>query len=381
MRIYTCDERLRLLTEDRRALHRIPETGYDLFKTREYLLEKLAEMQPDMLERCDEGIKAVFRAAAPESDAIAFRADMDALVLKELTNHDFPSCHEGVMHACGHDGHMSVLLMLARIVAGRREELTRDVVLILQAAEENLGGAKRMIDAGVMENPKVGEVYGLHIMPSLPKGTVGSCVGPMMASVDTVEIEIKGKAAHGATPHIGNDAVMATAHFLMSVQAALIRRIGPFEPAVFTVGSVEAGTVHNIIAERSLIKGNLRSFSEDVRERELNVIRAALESADALYGTTSTLNLLQSYPAVVNEANSVQRLRDAAGDRYTTIDPVSISEDFSEFEKVAPGAFFFCGCGDENHTELLHSQRFDFDEASLLTGVEIFEKLIFGGTE
>ena len=378
MRIYTRDERLRLLVEDRRALHRIPESGYELPRTRAYLWEKLSEMRPDVLEHCDEGLRVVFRAPEAERAAIAFRADMDALQIPERTNHRFPSLHEGRMHACGHDGHMACLLMLARIVAGRREALKRDVILLFQPAEESLGGAKRMIDAGALDNPKAGEVYGLHIMPTLPIGAVGCCPGAMMAAVDTWEIEIEGHAAHGATPQAGNDAIMAMAHFIVSAQAAITRRIGPLEPVVLTVGSVESGKVYNIISERAQLKGNLRTYDAEVSRRALKVMADALAAADALFGTRSTLHVIQSYPAVVNDADCVERVRECAGETFRTIEPVAISEDFSEFERVTPGAYFFCGCRDEAHSSPLHSQDFDFDERALLTGVKVFERLIFG---
>lgn len=379
MRIYTQEERLSLLTEDRRALHRIPEHGYDLFKTRAYLFERLSALEPDVLQACDEGIKVVFRASEPERDAIALRADMDALQLPEKNEHEFKSEHPGLMHACGHDGHMAVMLMVARIISARREELKRDAVLLFQPAEESLGGAKRMIDAGAMENPKVSEVYGMHIMPSMPMGEIGCCAGPMMAAVDTLEIEIKGRAAHGATPQLGNDAIMAMAHFIVSAQATLTRRIGPLEPVVFTVAGVESGKVYNIISERAQIKGNLRTYSPEVSRRALDVIRDALKAADTLYNTESVLKVIQSYPPVINDANCVKRVSECAQESFRTIEPAAISEDFSEFELVAPGAYFFCGSADEAHTELLHSDRFDFDERALLHGVEMFEKLVFGG--
>lgn len=381
MRIYPRKERLDLLTADRRALHRIPEHGYDLFKTRAYLRERLSDMKPDVLEACDEGIKVVFCAQNPESGAIALRADMDALMLPERTNHDFPSEHAGMMHACGHDGHMAAMLMVARIVAGRREELKRDVVLLFQPAEESLGGAKRMIDAGAMIHPAVSEVYGMHIMPSLPMGTIGCCAGPMMAAVDTLEVEIRGKSAHGATPQLGNDAIMAMAHFILNAQAALTRCIGPLEPAVLTVGSVESGKVYNIISERARIKGNLRTYSPEVSRRALKVVADALASADLLYDTKSEMRVIQSYPPVINDAACVDRIQTCADAAYQTIEPVAISEDFSEFERCVPGAYFFCGCAEGEHQELLHSDRFDFNESALLLGVEVFEKLIFGGAQ
>ena len=381
MRIYTQEERLELLIADRRALHRIPEHGYDLFKTRAYLRQRLAELEPDLLEPCDEGIKVVFRSKAPAADAIALRADMDALFLQERTNHSFPSEHPEMMHACGHDGHMAAMLMVCRIVAGCREALQRDVVFLFQPAEESLGGAKRMIDAGALTAPKVSEVYGMHIMPSMPMGTIGCCAGPMMAAVDTLEVEIHGKSAHGATPQLGNDAIMAMAHFILNAQAALTRRIGPLEPAVFTVAGVESGKVYNIISECARIKGNLRTYSPEVSRRALQVVSDALASADILYNTKSELRVIQSYPPVINDSACVNRVCACAGQTYQTIEPVAISEDFSEFECCVPGAYFFCGCADDEHRELLHSDRFDFDERALLLGVEVFEKLIFGGAQ
>lgn len=381
MRKYSQEERLQLLTEDRRALHRIPEHGYDLFKTRAYLKEKLAQMQPDSVEDCDEGIKVVFHCTDAKREAIALRADMDALKIIERTEHGFPSEHPGMMHACGHDGHMAAMLMTARIVSGMREALDRDVVILFQPAEESLGGAKRMIDAGALDNPKVGEVYGMHIMPSMKKGEIGCMSGAMMAAVDTLEFDIHGRAAHGATPQLGSDAIMAMAYFIMNAQAALERRIGPLEPTVFTIGCVESGKVYNIISEKAHMKGNIRSYSPEVSRRVLKVLRDTLAAGDMIYDTKSEMRVIQSYPPVINDAACVQRVCECAGEGYRTVEPMSISEDFSEFALCVPGAFFFCGSADETHTELLHSDAFDFDEAALLKGVEVFEKLIFGGIE
>lgn len=382
MRIYTQDERLRLITDDRRALHRIPECGYDLPKTRAYITKALSALEPEVLEPCDEGIKAVFRARIAQRGAIAFRSDMDALYIDEHTGCDYASEHCGKCHACGHDGHMAAMLMLARIVAGQRESLDRDVVFLFQPAEENLGGGKRMVDAGAMVNPVVDEVYGMHIMPTLPLGTIGCRAGAMMATVDTFEIDIEGKAAHGATPHLGNDAIMALSHFILNIQAAMKRRISPQETSVFTIGGVKSGEVYNVISDHAHLLGNMRSYSEEVRAEMFSVLKDTLAASDLLYRTKSTLNVLHSYPAVINDADCVEKVAACAGESYRTIEPVTISEDFSEFERVAPGAYFFCGCADEEHSELLHSDKFNFDERALLKGVEVFEKLIgFGGVQ
>ncbi len=367
------------MTADRRALDRIPEYGYDLFKTRSYLRGLIESTKPDVLEACDEGIKAVYRSQKPTRGAIALRTDMDALKITEHTCHDFPSEHPGMMHACGHDGHMAAMLMMARIIAGNRESLERDVVLLFQPAEENLGGAKRMIDAGALKNPDVAEIYGMHIWPTLPIGTIGCRAGVMMAAVDTFDVQIQGKATHGAVPQAGKDAIMAMAHFILNAQAAMERRIDPLAPATFTIGSVESGKIYNIVSDRAEIKGCLRTYDPVISADAIRVIRDALASADILYGTHSTMDVFQSYPPVVNHADCVERVKISAGSAYQPVEPVTISEDFSEFECCVPGAFFFCGCGDESHRELLHSPSFDFDERALLDGVGVFERLIFGG--
>ena len=377
MRAYTEAERLDLMTQDRRALHRIPEFGYDLFKTRAYVRAALEKTAPDVLEPCDEGLRAVYYAAAPEQDAIAFRADMDALRIQEENAHDFCSEHPDYMHACGHDGHMAALLMLARIIAARRAELKRHVVLIFQPAEENQGGAKRMLQAGAFADPPVSEVYGMHLMPQVPRGKVGLKAGPLMALVETVEISVAGRTAHGAQPHMGCDAVIAAAHIVTSIQAALSRRVDPMETRLFTVGSLHAGTIANIIADRAEMEGTLRAYNDETAEAVHDIIRAALVGADALYGTHSEMRISQKYPAVINHEGPVEKLRRLAGDKAVPVEPLAIAEDFSEYLRVVPGAFFFCGYGDETHQMPLHSSRFDFDERALLTGVELYEKLLF----
>ena len=377
MSAYPQEERLALLTRDRRSLHRIPEYGYDLFKTRAYVRAELEKTGPDRLEPCDEGLKAVYFAADAKRGAIAFRSDMDALCVDEATSHDFPSEHAGMMHACGHDGHMAALLMLARVVAAERARLDRHVVLLFQPAEENLGGAKRMIEAGALADPEVTEIYGMHLMPQVPRGSIGVRAGALMALVESVDVFFEGRSAHGAQPHMGCDAAMAAAHFLNSVQAGLSRRMDPTETRLFTVGRLEAGSIRNIIAERAELNGTLRAYSDASADAIREILYASMAGADALYGTQSRLEVVQRYPAVVNDPACAQKVQKLAGERAVEVEPLAIAEDFSEFLRCVPGAFFFCGIGDATHAEPLHSAAFDFDERALLSGVEMFEKLLF----
>ena len=365
---------LEYMRKDRRFLHRIPEIGFELPKTRSYVGSALQEVHPDELYECAGGWKAVFRARNPIEDAIAFRADMDALPVAERTGLPFASEHSGAMHACGHDGHTAILLGLARMVSQMRENLRRDIVLIFQPAEENIGGAVQMIKAGVLENPKVSEIYALHLWPGIPKGRFGVGVGPVMSGVASVDITVRGTSTHGAMPHMGADPVCAVAQAILSIQASLMRTVNAADPVVFTVGKLQGGTMRNILAEELLLECTIRAFSTANMEKILDTARAALAGADALYGTQSKLEVLSSDPPVVNDERAVARVRAAAWESAQPFVPVSIAEDFSEYQRICPGAFIFCGVGD---TQPLHSAEFNFDEESLVDGLNLLENILW----
>lgn len=374
MRVKRSPAQSEYMRKDRRFLHRIPEIGFELPKTRAYVGHVLREVHPDELHECAGGWKAVFRARNPIAGAIAFRADMDALPVTERTCLPFASEHPGAMHACGHDGHTAILLGLARIVGQMREDLRRDIVLIFQPAEENVGGAVRMINAGVLENPKVSEIYALHLWPGIPKGKFGVSAGPVMSGVASVDITLRGTSTHGALPHMGADPVCAAAQAITSIQASLMRTVNAADPIVFTVGRVQGGTMRNILAGEVLLECTVRAFSTENMKKILDTARAALAGADALYGTQSKLEVLASDPPVVNDERAVARVRAAAGENAQPFAPVSIAEDFSEYQRVCPGAFIFCGVGD---TQPLHSAEFDFDEESLVDGLSLLENILW----
>jgi len=364
---------LQQMKRDRRELHRIPEIGRELPKTMAAVRAALEKTRPDSIADCAGGLKAVFRARKAAAGAVAFRADMDALPVTERTGLPFASEHAGAMHACGHDGHMAVLLGLARIVSENREKLKRDVVLIFQPAEENIGGARRMIDLGVLEEPHVDEVYGLHLWPGIPKGKYGIAEGPVMSGVGTVDIIVRGRSAHGAAPHKGTDPVCASSQAIVNLQSALMRTIDAAEPVVFTVGRIQGGTMRNILAEEVKLECTARAFSDRNMERVLAAAKDAFRGADMLYETESAMHVITTYPPVVNDAKATARVRAAAGGDAVPFAPVSIGEDFSEYQKERPGAFVFCGIGD---TAPLHSEQFDFDEESLVNGLSLFEKIL-----
>ena len=208
------DHLLERLKIHRRALHRIPEVGYTEKKTQAYILDQLSKLKPDDLRVFAEtGVRAVFKGDG-SGRVVAFRSDIDALPVKEQTGVCFASEHDGFMHACGHDGHMANLLVFAEIIAQMRSQLADDVVLLFQPAEETIGGAKRMIDEGALKDPDVDVVYGMHLMPDVPKGSIACCEGPIMAQTCEMDFVIHGRSAHGATPHLGVDSITAMAHLL-----------------------------------------------------------------------------------------------------------------------------------------------------------------------
>lgn len=362
------------LTEDRRALHRIPELDRSLDQTLAYLREALAGLDCRLFSPIPGALCAYFDRGRPRT--LAFRSDADALPVREETGLPFASAHPGRMHACGHDGHMATLLALARAVHARRSSLRRDVVLVFQPAEESQGGARKMIEAGAFENLPVREIYGMHVMPQFPVGRIGIREGAEMAMVGCLDISIEGKSAHGALPHLGCDAVGAMAHFISNVQTLLKRRIDAFEPTIFSIGKVRAGDVRNIVADWAFMECTTRAYSDEVASQIFAVIDDCLKATDLMFGTKSQVLPSTHYPAVVNSPAETQKVIRLAGERYLPVEPMTIAEDFSEYQKVFPGAFFFTGIGDETHRSPLHSDTFNFDERALLPALELFTALI-----
>ena len=366
-------ERLKL---HRRALHRIPEVGYNEKKTQAYIMDQLMKLQPDDLRVFAEtGVRAVFRGNG-SGRVIAFRSDIDALPVAEQTGVCFASEHHGFMHACGHDGHMGNLLVFAEIISKLRERLIDDVVLLFQPAEETIGGAKRMIDEGALEDPHVDVVYGMHLMPDVPKGKIACCEGPIMAQTCEMDFVIHGRSAHGATPHLGVDAITAMAHLLTLFQTTVARCVDPCQQALITIGKVQAGTQRNILANEARMEGIVRTFSNQVYDALEQRIRNDIKGIEAAFGVEIEFIKRVFYPCVENDHAEFERVRSAAGERFIPAKPRMTAEDFSYYQLSVPGVFAFCGCMDEAHTSPLHASTFDFDEAALIPALELFTNLV-----
>ena len=362
----------------RRELHRIPELGYEEFKTQEYILRYLQSIGIDCVEKLAQtGVKAVIFANGAEG-TVAFRSDIDALQMQECTVHDFPSLHAGMMHACGHDGHMAIALCMARYCAEHRESLKKNVVFLFQPAEEGIGGAQRMIDEGALENPKVEQVFGFHLMPDVPEGKFGVKAGPLMAQTCEFDVIFHGKAAHGAMPHLGVDAVAMGIQFYQSVQMILTRTVDPYEQALVTFGRISGGTKRNIVAEEMRLEGTLRTFSEPVYQQILNSIKQHMHAVAESFGGEAELQELVVYSVVNNPPELTARVAELIGEEnIIRVLPKMIAEDFSAYQKAVPSVFLFLGCEKEDgNNPPLHSAEFDFNEHVLTYGMELYARIL-----
>ena len=367
-----------LLRAHRRALHEIPELGDDLPETQAYVLRALQACGPDRIDTYGSGVRAVFLKEGA-GRTVAFRSDMDALPIAEPEGCAFRSRHDGRMHACGHDGHMANLLTLARWIPEHRDAVRNNVVLIFQPAEETTGGAKRLIEAGVLRDPDVQAIYGMHMMPDVPKGRIAVSAGPVMAETCELNFSILGKASHGAAPHLGRDAIAAAAHLVCAIQTVVSRCVDPREEAVITIGKIRAGTQRNIVADTAELEGICRTFSNEVFERlEQRLIHICGGLSDA-FGVRATLARGVFYPCTVNDPGETERVVRLLGDVRLPAVPRMTAEDFSYYQLEVPGVFVFCGCRDERYGSDLHTPEFGFGEEALLPGLALFASLAAEG--
>lgn len=355
------------LIQDRRALHRIPEPDMRLSKTMAYLHAALEALPCQVFSPIPNALCAWFDFGAAKT--IAFRADCDALPITETNTHAFVSCHEGYMHACGHDGHMAIALELARRLS-EKASLPNNVLLIFQPAEETMGGAKPICQSGVLERFGVEAVFGLHLWPGLEPGVIHSRKGPLMSRVSEITVEVTGRSAHIGKPWEAIDALEAGAELYRRARA-LERSLDPQIPRLLNFGKMESGTVRNIISGRTLLEGTLRTYSDHVFDQLLEGLRQICSQIREEFGCQVDLTATEGYPAVTNDAALLDKVRTIAPVEILP-DPTMISEDFSWYQRYVPGVFFFLGLGD---TPALHSANFDFEEKLLYRGVEFFETL------
>jgi len=365
-----------LIIRIRHDLHRIPEPAYTEQKTSAYIAEHLKTEKLEVKTGIAKtGVTGLLKSKKT-GKTLMIRSDIDALPVQEETGLPFKSTHDGAMHACGHDGHMAMVLGTVTILNKIKDNLKGTVKFVFQPAEEGPGGAKPMIAEGVMENPKVDYSIGCHLWPTVPEGHIGVKSGPLMAAMDRFDIKIIGKGGHGAMPHLCIDALEVGTQIINAFQRMVSRHINPLKPAVVTVGSFHAGTTFNVIAGEARMSGTTRTFDRDIwkswPERMEKIVRGVCESMNAEY----ELNYSQGYPPTINDdfmSGIVKECAEETVGQKQVIEPEPTmgGEDMAFFLEKSKGCYFFLGVGREGSVSL-HNPKFDFNEDVLLTGVETY---------
>ncbi len=360
----------------RHDLHQIPEIAFDLFLTHEYLKKQLVEMGYEIEVVAKTGI--IVHKKGLSDDAIAFRSDMDALSVDEKTHVSFTSKHPHKMHACGHDGHMSMLLGFASYVS-KLENLSKTVVFIFQPAEEGPGGAKVIIEEGILEKYNISHIFGIHLFPGLEEGLYGLVDGPMLAQNGEFNLVINGKSAHAAQPHLGNDAILAASHLVSMYHSIVSRDINPLDSAVITIGTINGGEARNIIANQVKISGTIRSFNPDLYEKLKTRMRKIDSSIADAFSVLVENNIMDYYPPVINDHQLFELVKSNLNrNSYQLLKPMMFAEDFAFYQKKVPGLFVMLGTKNEtkNYIHPLHSCYFNFDERVLSKGVELYKIIL-----
>ncbi|WP_295615466.1 M20 family metallopeptidase [Chamaesiphon sp. GL140_3_metabinner_50] len=371
----------------RRQIHQQPELGFKERLTAAAIASKLTEWQiPHQTGIAQTGIVAMIqgRKTSFRLKTLAIRADMDALPIQEANDVPYKSQHDGVMHACGHDGHTAIALMTAYYLSRHQNDFAGMVKIIFQPAEEGPGGAKPTIEAGVLTNPDVNAIIGLHLWNNLPLGTIGVRSGALMAAVEQFDLTIQGKGGHGAMPHQTVDSIVVASQIVSALQTIVSRNVNPIDSAVVTVGKFTAGKARNVIADTASLSGTVRYFSPDLADFFHQRIEAIVAGICASHGATYQLDYIKFYPPVINDPKITDLVRSIATDLVET--PLGVvpecqtmgGEDMAFFLQKVPGCYFFLGAANPDRSLAYphHHPRFDFDETALSTGVEMFVRCV-----
>ena len=368
------------MQEWRRHFHANPELALEEHNTSQYIADALASLGYSVTRGIGgTGLVATLQKGAGRS--IGLRSDMDALSMKEENDLSYRSRNDGVMHACGHDGHMAMLMGAAHYLA-ERGAFTGTVHLIFQPAEENEGGADCMIRDGLFDRFPVDAVFGLHNMPGVPLGSFAVRTGPIMASFAAFDIVVKGSGGHGAMPHTGTDTVLAAANIVTHLHEIISRNIDALEPAVLSVTKIKGGTAYNIMPDMVALGGTVRTFNREVEDIIERRMREICEGTALATGVSVTLEYKGRYPATVNSSAetdlAVRAACDVAGadSVNSNVDPSMGSEDFSLMLQQRPGAYMLLGTGDRGEGTRLHQPRYDFNDDLLVIGASWWVRLV-----
>lgn len=377
------------LVAQRRDFHMHPELSNREERTSRVVAEKLRALGLEDIKTNvgKYGVTALLKGAKP-GPVVAVRADMDALPIQEVNDVPYKSLVPNVKHACGHDAHTTIELGVAEILSKMRDEIHGTIKFIFQPAEEGPpvgeeGGARLMVKEGAMDNPRPNAIFGLHTLPSIEAGQLAYQSGPAMASSDRIYITIHGKSSHGAQPQAGVDAIVVAAECITALQNIRSRRIDPQEPLVITIGMIQGGRRNNIIADEVKMEGTMRTLNEEVRQKAQGLMRETLQNITAAYGATFDLKFDENAAVTFNEPKLVDETlptisRVVGEQNLVAIKPFMPAEDFSYFQKVSPGFYYFLGVGNRARgiTASWHTADFDIDEESLVVGVKVMSNVL-----
>lgn len=377
------------LIAQRRDFHMHPELSNHEERTSRIVAERLRALGLEDVKTGvgKYGVTALLKGTKP-GPVVAVRADMDALPIQEVNDVPYKSLVPGVKHACGHDVHTTVELGVAEVLSKMRDQIHGSVKFIFQPAEEGVpageeGGARFMIKQGAMDNPRPEAIFGLHTIPSIEVGQIAYQSGPAMASSDHIYITIHGRSSHGAQPQQGVDAIVVAAECVTAIQNIRSRRIDPQEPLVISIGMIQGGTRNNIIADEVKMEGTMRTLNEEVRQQAQKMMRDTLASVTSAYGATFDLKFDENAAVTYNEPRIVDETlptirRVVGAENVVAIKPFMPAEDFSYFQKVSPGFYYFLGVANKAKgiTAGWHTANFDVDEESLVIGVKVMSNVL-----
>ena len=369
----------------RQDLHQMPEIGLEEYETSKYIKSKLSEFNIEFKDGyANTGIIAYIKGSKGNSDkSIGLRADFDALPMPEKNDFDHKSQNEGMMHACGHDGHTSMLLGAAKYLS-ENNDFDGNVYFIFQPGEEGFAGGQKMIQDGMFDDFKIDEVYALHNWPELQIGSIGVNNGPMMAAVDEFDIVVKGRGGHAAIPQLAIDPVVIASQIVLAVQTIVSRSTDPVDKALISITKINGGTAYNVIDDSVKLGGTIRTFKPKTRsffEKKLKEISSGIAKANGAEAEVD-FHLTNKYPPTINSKKESEFAANVAkkvfGDSQvdTDIDPSMGGEDFSYLLEKKPGAYLYIGQGDDNHKAHLHTTKYDFNDNLLPVGVNYWVELV-----
>ena len=379
------DEIMPGVIADRRHLHQYPELGFQEFQTAKFVAERLQALGVEDIRTgiATTGVTGLIRGTAPGPDKVVLlRSDMDALPIEEENEVEYRSRVPGTMHACGHDAHTAMLLAVARLLTERRDRFSGTVKLMFQPAEEGGGGARVMIEEGILNDPPVDAAFALHVAQEEPVGTISVRPGPIMAAADRFTIHITGRGGHGAQPHLTIDPIAVGSQIVLALQTIVSREVDPNEPAVVTVGAFRAGEALNVIPDTAELRGTVRSFVPAIREQLASRVQEIARGVGAAMRASVEVDYRYGYPVTINEPGMTELVREVAtgvvgADNVLEAPRHMGAEDFSYVLEKVPGCFFFLGTRNPEKGKIWghHHPRFDIDEDAMAIGIETLARV------